>query len=212
MDRKNKYSGVTIAEVCQNRSPARDFHRNARLTTVFAGHRGPKFFGNESPAKASLTRVNHAAYKPVAEGCLRSYTSLLHTIRREGKMAVVQSLPHEQTSDHDDTRLSIMEELVALYPKPLDADRLFPVYRISTGEFPPSIREPTPRHLSLPRRPGSRRTFPFHHAPQPTSPPGAIDYLVPRSPRTLVEELLVTSTSAEAPQDRKRFQYHGNGR
>ena len=32
----------------------------------------------------------------------------------------VQLLPHEQTSDHDDACLSVMEELVALYPKPLE--------------------------------------------------------------------------------------------
>ena len=212
MDRKNKYSGVTVADVCQNRSPVRDFHRDAQLTTVFADHRGQKFFGKESPAKASLTRIKHATYKPVAEGCLRSYTSLLHTIQRGGKMGVVQLLPHEQTSDHDDVRLSVMEEPVVLYPEPLDADRLFQVYRIPIGEFPLSIGEPTPRYPSLPRRPGSCRTFPFYHAPQPTSPPGAVDYLVPLSPRTLVEELLVISTSVEVSRNRKRLQYHGNGR
>ena len=127
---------------------------------------------------------------------------------------VGQSLPtHERTPNHDDTRLSIMEELVTLHPQPLDTDRLLRVYQIPTGErFPPQIRGPTPQYLSIPRKPGSRRTLPFHHPLQPISPPGAGDLLVPPLPRTLVENFLGIGTRVEAPQHHKRTRYDGGGR
>jgi len=176
-------------------------------TTVFIDRRGQKFFGNENHTKASYTRVDPTTYQPIAKGRLRSYTPLLHAGGYVGR-----SFPHEQASNHDDTCLPIMEEPVALYPKPLDADRLLRVYQISTGGFPPPIGEPTPQHPPLPRRSGLHRTLPFHHAPQPISPPGVVDFLVHLSLRALVEELLVASARAEAPRDRKRSKYHGDGR
>ena len=120
-------------------------------------------------------------------------------------------LPHEQTSDHDDACLSVMEELVTLYTKPLDEDRLLHVYRISTGTFPPPIGEPTPRHSSIPGKSGSCRTLPFHHTPQPVSPPGTDDYFVSSLLRTFVEELLVVSARVEVPRYRKRARYDANG-
>ena len=191
---------------CAKINTARNLHRSARLTAVFIDHCGQKIFGDKSPPKASLARVNTATDKPVAKGRLRSYTPLLHT--REGGMGV-QSLPHEQTSDHDDARLSAMEKHTTLHPEPLDADRLLSVYRISTDEFPPPIGEPTPRHPSIPRGRRSCGTIPFHYAPQPISSPGAVDHLVPPSPRTLAGELLGISTRVEVSWYHKRSQYHG---
>ena len=49
--------------------------------------------------------------------------------------------------------------------------------KISKGRsFPPLVGKPTPRHLPMPQLPGPHRTLPFCHAPQPVSPPGAVDH------------------------------------
>jgi hypothetical protein len=50
---------------------------------------------------------------------------------------------------------------------------------------------------------GSNRTLPFHHTPQPISPPGAVDYSCLPYLRTLVEKLFGIGARAEAPRDRK---------
>jgi len=155
---------------------------------------------NESPAKAPLTRVDPTTYKPVTGGRLHSNTPL-HGHTREEKMEVWP--PDEQTSNHDDACLSIMEERVALHLEPLDPDRLLRVCETPTGRsFHSLIGEPTPRHLPMPQWPGSHRTLLFHHAAQPVSPPAVVGHLVPPLPRILVEKPFGVGSRVEVLRDR----------
>jgi len=170
---------------------------------VFIGHRGQKLFGDESRAKASYTRVDPTTYKPVTKRYLCSHSPLLHT---RGRLGVA---PSEQVSNHDDARLSIMEEPVTLHLEPLDANRLLRFNRSTSRIFPLAIREPTPRHPPSPHGLGRHRTLSFHHISQPISPPEAVDYLMHPSTRTSVKEFFVISARVGTPRDHERSRYHG---
>lgn len=179
MVRDNRYSCLTVAEVRQNRLLPSISTADTKLTAAFTDHLGQKFVGKEDPPEAPFGRVNYAAYKPITEGRVRSYTLLL---RNEEKMiaGAVGKFPYEQTSSHDDARMSVVEKRSILYPEPLDLARLHRVYRIPTSRrFPSSIRGPPPRHPPIPRGSGSRGTLPFYNTPQPVSPPAARDQFMP---------------------------------
>ena len=77
------------------------------------GHRGQGLMGSENPANAPLTRVNPTTCEPVPTDV---FALIPRFLTREEEMGIWPS--HEQTSNHDDARLSIMEERVILHPEP----------------------------------------------------------------------------------------------
>ena len=91
--------------------------------------RNQKLVENASSIQTWLTAANPPASsdRPTAQARRHSHTSFLFS---QGEIPSPLGGRYERTFNHYDTRLSIMEEHTALYPKPLDEHRLF---QASTG-------------------------------------------------------------------------------
>ena len=125
MVRENEGSGLKVS-VCK-RSAARPPFHGAGLNCVSADYWSQNHSG-EGAAETSFPRVNPATHKPTAEGPLHPYPPLFH----EGG-GRLRYAPHERTSHHDDARLSVVEDRVALYTDPPEVDRLL-YLQVETGE------------------------------------------------------------------------------